>query len=286
MIYSMTAFARQTVNTDWGNLTWELRSVNHRYFELQLRLPELFHEFEPMLRQRLRELVTRGKIECSLKYQPLQTTQISLNQTLLQNLAQATQQIKQIFPTAGAASTLEILSWPGALQMYEPDSQAIHGAVIESFNQVLQSFLQVREQEGKVLRTILDERLQLCHHEVNKIKPRLPTVLETQRQKINTRIKELSQELDQTRLEQEMTLLAQKMDVSEELDRLQIHIDEVKRVLNAGGAVGRRLDFMMQELNREANTTGSKSMDTIITTAAIELKVLIEQMREQVQNIE
>ncbi len=286
MIYSMTAFARYTVNTEWGNLTWEIRSVNHRYFELQLRLPELFHEFEPLLRQRLRETVARGKMECSLKYQPSQTTQISLNQNLLQNLVHATQQIKQIFPSADQANTLEILAWPGVLQMYEPDSQAIHVTVIESFNHVLQGFLQAREQEGKVLRVTLEDRLQLCNQEVDKIKPRLPTVLEAQRQKINARIKEISQEFDSMRLEQEMALLAQKMDVSEELDRLQIHIDEVKRVLHAGGAVGRRLDFMMQELNREANTLASKSMDTIITSAAVELKVLIEQMREQVQNIE
>ncbi len=288
MIQSMTSFARRTIHKDWGTATWEIRAVNHRYLELGVRLPDPFHELEGPVRERISSSMRRGKVECNLKYQwgiraPLS---LSLNQELIKELAKAAHEASQLWQNPTQTNLIEILSWPGVLQSSEVGMEPVHQDVLTLLDTSLHDVNSMRKREGQALQRFIEERLDTVLTEIEKIKMRIPLILNNQRTKLLTRIADLNIELNPERLEQECLLLAQKTDVTEELDRLQTHVKEVRHVLKSESSIGRQLDFLMQELNREANTLGSKSIDAELSHAAVNLKVLIEQMREQVQNIE
>ena len=287
MIHSMTAFARAEQAGTNGTLSWELRSVNHRYLEPHLRLPDAFRDLEGAVREALRNGLSRGKVECTLRFaedsagQPLQVDRERAAQ-----LVAAAESVASLIKHPAPLNPLEVLSWPGVLVADAADPQVLNKAALSLFKQALDELKQSRSREGIELAKLLNERLDSIDGEVAALRELVPQMLAVQRQKILARSAELQVELDPQRLEQELVILAQKSDVAEELDRLSTHVSEVRRVLKSGGAAGRRLDFLMQELNREANTLGSKAFDTRSTQAAVNLKVLIEQMREQVQNIE
>ncbi|MET4692414.1 YicC/YloC family endoribonuclease [Endozoicomonas lisbonensis] len=287
MTSSMTAFARVQVQEDWGSLVWEIRSVNHRYLEPHFRLPEQAREIEPGLREVLRKQLNRGKIECSLRLQLAEGSQkLNLNEAVLEDVQSAVNQVETWFINASGVNPLEILRWPGVMENEETNLAPVHAAALEAFEQAITQLINMRQREGAELKQFVLTRLNSISEEVSTIRGVLPELIEAQRQKILDRLEEAKAELDPERLEQEMIILAQKMDVDEELDRLDTHVQEVKRTLDKKGGIGRRLDFLMQELNREANTLSSKSINAGLTRSAVNLKVLIEQMREQVQNIE
>ncbi|PRB82692.1 YicC/YloC family endoribonuclease [Pseudomonas sp. MYb185] len=288
MVYSMTAFARSELSTDQGNLAWELRSVNHRYLEATLRLPEAFRELEGPLRERLRKQLARGKVECTLRFNPTTDTSqgLSLNQPLVAQLIAAAGQIGSQLPSPAPINPLELLAWPGVLTGAEQEQSQLVKQADQLFNQALEQLKESRAREGAELRALIEERLDNMAERVATLREMMPTLLDAHRQKLIDRFNEARLELDNTRLEQELVMLAQKIDVAEELDRLTTHISETRNVLTSNAAMGRRLDFLMQEFNREANTLGSKAIDVRSTQAAVDLKVYIEQMREQVQNIE
>ncbi len=287
MIASMTAFARKTEEVNWGSLTWEIRSVNHRYLELTVRLPDFLREIEKEARECLQTQLHRGKVEAVLRFQPGKEVPFSttVNQTLLEQLAKASEAVLEFFPAA-KTDVMDVLSWPGVLQTHELHRDAMHRCVITALQSTVNELVRARQREGEGIKKFLLERLENLHEGARAIEKHAPVYLETMRKKVRTRFDELSLEIDKERLEQEMVWLAQKMDIAEELQRLGAHLSEINRVLNQGGEVGRRLDFLIQELNREANTLGSKSLDADIAQKAVELKVQIEQMREQVQNVE
>jgi len=287
MIHSMTAFARAEQAGANGTLSWELRSVNHRYLEPHLRLPESFRDLEGAVREALRNGLSRGKVECTLRFSDDnagKALQVDLERAA--QLIAAAESVAGLIKQPAALNPLEVLGWPGVLVADAADPQALNQSALALFSQALNELKQSREREGSELAKLLNERLDSILEQVVALRELVPQMLAGQRQKILDRCAEMQAELDPQRLEQELVILAQKSDVAEELDRLSTHVSEVRRVLKTGGQAGRRLDFLMQELNREANTLGSKAFDTRSTQAAVNLKVLIEQMREQVQNIE
>lgn len=287
MVHSMTAFARNEQATAHGTLSWELRSVNHRYLEPHLRLPEAFRDLEGAVREALRQGLSRGKVECTLRFaEESAGKQLQVDSERARQLIAAAEQVAALIQQPAPLNPLEVLAWPGVLVADSADPQALNAAALKLFDQALGELKAGRAREGAELAKLLNDRLDSILDEVAALRELVPQMLAGQRQKIETRFAEMQAELDPQRLEQELVLLAQKSDVAEELDRLSTHVSEVRRVLKAGGAAGRRLDFLMQELNREANTLGSKAFDPRSTQAAVNLKVLIEQMREQVQNIE
>ncbi|WP_192985517.1 YicC/YloC family endoribonuclease [Pseudomonas sp. EggHat1] len=287
MVHSMTAFARNEQATAHGTLSWELRSVNHRYLEPHLRLPEAFRDLEGAVREALRQGLSRGKVECTLRFaEESAGKQLQVDSERARQLIAAAEQVAGLIQQPAPLNPLEVLAWPGVLVADSTDPQALNTAALKLFDQALGELKAGRAREGAELAKLLNERLDSILDEVAALRELVPQMLAGQRAKIETRFAEMQAELDPQRLEQELVLLAQKSDVAEELDRLSTHVSEVRRVLKAGGAAGRRLDFLMQELNREANTLGSKAFDPRSTQAAVNLKVLIEQMREQVQNIE
>ena len=288
MANSMTAFARSELSTDQGNLAWELRSVNHRYLEVTLRLPEAFRELEGPLRELLRKQVARGKVECTLRFNPAeqQSSELSLNQPLLDQLIRTTEQLSARLQNAGPVNPLELLAWPGVVIGEKTDQGDLVKQARQLFDQALKELKEHRAREGAELKQLIEDRLSSISERTAVIREMMPTLLTTHRQKLIDRFNDAKLELDSTRVEQEIVLLAQKIDVAEELDRLDTHVAETRRVLDSKDAIGRRLDFLMQEFNREANTLGSKAIDTRSTQAAVDLKVFIEQMREQIQNIE
>ncbi|MGB2426205.1 MAG: YicC/YloC family endoribonuclease [Alteromonas sp.] len=287
MIYSMTGFARQEVKGDWGTAVWEIRSVNQRFLETFFRLPEQFRGLEPVLRERFRKSLQRGKIECNLRYTANDAAvgTLALNEELAKQLLNAADWVQSHGQSTGV-NPVDILRWPGVIAAEEADIDSIQAALLEGFDKTLKEFKESRATEGKNLKAMIEQRLAGITTEVDKVSTQMPNIIEWQRDRIRTRFEEAQVELDATRVEQEMVMLAQRIDVAEELDRLHSHVSETQKILNKGGAVGRRLDFMMQEFNRESNTLGSKSINAEITQSAVELKVLIEQMREQIQNIE
>ncbi|WP_137886486.1 YicC/YloC family endoribonuclease [Pseudomonas sp. 2FE] len=287
MVHSMTAFARVERASANGTLSWELRSVNHRYLEPQLRLPESFRDLEGAVREALRQGLSRGKVECTLRFaEDTAGKALQVDRERAAQLVAAAESVASLIKQPAPLNPLEVLAWPGVLVADAADPQALNSAALELFTEALSELKNGRAREGAELAKLLNERLDNITEEVSALRELIPQMLVAQRQKILDRCAEMQAELDPQRLEQELVLLAQKSDVAEELDRLSTHVTEVRRVLKAGGAAGRRLDFLMQELNREANTLGSKAFDTRSTQAAVNLKVLIEQMREQVQNIE
>ncbi|MGL5758097.1 YicC/YloC family endoribonuclease [Plesiomonas sp.] len=287
MIRSMTAFARQEIKGDWGTAAWEIRSVNQRYLETYLRLPEQFRSLEPVLRERIRHRLTRGKVECALRFEANPTAQstLSVNEDLARQLLAAAQWVKQT-SGEGEINPLEVLRWPGVIAAAEQDLDAISTELMQGFELAMNEFVAAREREGAALKTLIEQRLQGVQEQAEKVKQHMPEILQWQRDKLITKMEEAQVQVDSNRLEQELVLLAQRLDVAEELDRLGAHVKETHAILKKNEAVGRRLDFMMQEFNREANTLASKSINAEVTASGIELKVLIEQMREQIQNIE
>ncbi|ALO33341.1 hypothetical protein CMT41_00420 [Colwellia sp. MT41] len=287
MIYSMTAFSRVEIKGDWGNAVWEIRSVNQRFLETYFRLPEQFRGIEPVLRERFRKQLNRGKVECNLRFNAnaANKSELALNENLALQLIEHANWING-HTLNSQVNPVEIMRWPGVMEAPEADMSAIQTELLAAFDTALIDFIAARASEGENLKAMIEQRLEAISVEADKVQSRMPEVIEWQRKRIIDKFTDAKIELDTGRVEQELVLLAQKMDVAEELDRLNSHVSETKKILNKGGAQGRRLDFMMQEFNREANTLGSKSINSDITASAVELKVLIEQMREQIANIE
>ncbi|OOE41278.1 YicC family protein [Salinivibrio kushneri] len=287
MIHSMTAYARQELKGDWGNAVWEIRSVNQRYLETYIRMPEQLRSLEPVVRERFRKRLARGKVECNLRFDTSQANQdkLTINEALAKQVIHAAKWVKE---TAGEGNInpFQVLNWPGVMEAPEQDTDELHRALLAGLDDALDAFIAARASEGENMKALIEQRLDAISAEVIKVREKMPTVIEWQRERLTTRLEEAQVELDPARVEQEMVMLAQKVDVAEELDRLDSHVSEARKILKKGGACGRRLDFMMQEFNREANTLASKSISTEITASGVELKVLIEQMREQIQNIE
>ncbi len=287
MIHSMTAFARAEQAGAHGTLSWEIRSVNHRYLEPHLRLPDAFRDLEGAVREALRKGLSRGKVECTLRFAEDSSGRLmQVDSQRASQLIAAAESVAVLIKRPAPLNPLEVLAWPGVLVGDASDPQALNSAALTLFHETLAELKKGRQREGEELARLIAERLDAITQETATLREQVPQMLALQRQKLLDRCAEMQAELDPQRLEQEMVLLAQKSDVAEELDRLATHVIEVRRVLKSGGAAGRRLDFLMQELNREANTLGSKAFDPRSTQAAVNLKVLIEQMREQVQNIE
>lgn len=287
MTRSMTAFARQESQHSWGTVIWEVRSVNHRFLEPHLRIPDQFRELEGTLRERLRKKLSRGKVECTLRFMPDAKAQsLQINEVFAQQLVEATHQIEAIMGPSQTISPIELLKWPGVLQDAQIDMDEVKSVITQLFDTALDDLVKGREREGQELANLILQRIDGISAVVADVRAKMPTILDNQRNLLRSRVAELGVELDPQRLEQEIVILAQKADVDEEMDRLDTHVQEVRRILKKREPVGRRLDFLMQELNREANTLSSKSIVTDTTQSAVELKVLIEQMREQIQNIE
>jgi len=284
----MTAFARKDARGDWGTLTCEIRTVNHRYLEPSFRLPEAFRELENRFREELRKGLRRGKVDISMRLQSTGNTAqgFEISDEMAKAVNNAANHINRMLDNPAHISALDILRWPGVLSVPEQDYSAARDAAAELFADTIAELVAVREREGERLRPLFEDRLETMGKLVADVRARMPELLEAQERNLRERFEKAGVELDPDRVAQEMVMLAQKSDVAEELDRLDAHIGEVSDTLKRDDAIGRRLDFLMQELNREANTLSSKSIDANVTRAAVDLKVLIEQMREQVQNIE
>ena len=288
MIRSMTAFARQELSADYGDLVWEIRTVNHRYLETFVRLPEDLRALEQQVRERISARLKRGKVEAVLRFRAAPETDapLNLNTALVDQVARGLREIGLHAHDAKSCTSMDILRWPGVVEPQEQDVEAIQAGALALLDGAVDQLVETRRREGERLGGFIRERLASSRTFVVKARERMPQVMENIRARLETRLGELRQELDSERLEQEMVMLAQRLDVDEEMDRLTAHLDEMDLVLKRKEPVGRRLDFLTQEMNREANTLASKSADKEMTAAAVELKVLIEQIREQVQNIE
>lgn len=289
MIYSMTAFARAQNQSEKGNLVCEIRSINHRYLEVGVYVQEALRVLEMPIRERMRQFLKRGKIECTIRYQAgthANTTLFNIDIMLAKELCQASEKMSKMLETPGPINPMDILRFPGVLEPQSTDVEALRKEVMLLIDKTLKDLVEARAREGEKLKALFLERMDLMRVELNKVRERLPQVSKEQHNRLLKRFADAKVELDPGRLEQEMVIFAHKIDIAEEIDRTETHIAEVRRILDQGGAVGRRLDFLLQELNREANTLGSKSVDSVVTHAAVEMKVLIEQVREQVQNVE
>ncbi|SFR82957.1 TIGR00255 family protein [Marinobacter daqiaonensis] len=288
MIRSMTAFARQETQAEWGVLTCEIRTVNHRYLEASFRLPEALRELENGFREELRKTLGRGKADIGFRLQGTEAadTSIAVNDALVASLNGAINQINRTLDNPAHINALDVLRWPGVMEREEQDLSPLKAVADELFGRTLEDLVRVREREGERLRPLFEDRLDTMTTLVEQVRDRMPGLLKAQEETLRERFRTAKVELDPERLSQEMVMLAQKSDVAEELDRLEAHGAEVRETLQRNDAIGRRLDFLMQELNREANTLSSKSIDAEVTRIAVDLKVLIEQMREQVQNLE
>ncbi len=288
MIRSMTAFARQQQRGEHGELTWEIRSVNHRFLEVTVRLPEELRSIEPAVRECVAARLGRGKVECNLRLKTAAAANVEMqiNEPLVEQLLAAAEKIAHRLHSSHHPTIMDVLRWPGVMEPGEQDFTPVQEAALALLERTLDTLVESRLREGTRLTELITQRVSGMYHQVELARTRMPQVIEAVRERLRARLAEVVQNLDQERLEQEMALLAQRLDIDEEMDRLRTHLDEVSRVLQQEEPVGRRLDFLMQELNREANTLGSKSADSETTAVSVEMKVLIEQMREQVQNIE
>ena len=284
MTKSMTAFAR----SESGHISWEIRSVNHRYLEVGVKVPDAFRSLEIGLRNKLKARLNRGKIDCQLRIGHSQASEasLSIDEKLLEDLTGALATIIPKLETVAPVNPLEVLKWPGLLSEPTEDEESIKRTVVELFDIALAQLIEMRSSEGAELRKIILEKLADLRSIVEQAATEAPIISARQRDKMISKLNDLKIEADPGRIEQELVIMAQKSDVAEELDRLNTHIEEVSATLDSIEAVGRRLDFLMQELNREANTLSSKAVATNTTIQAVELKVAIEQMREQIQNIE
>lgn len=288
MIFSMTGFAAVAVELDTGSLSLEIRAVNHRYLDIQLRVPDEFRVLEQNLRELIATHTARGKIDCRVTFSPHASKQnpARINLPLLQQLARWNAEIKHTLPSASDLSIADILHWKGILESSAPAANQPHEQLLELLQQALLEFNASRAREGEKLKQFLLQRVEQIGSLRTQVAPRIPAALKAFEAKLRIRLLEALNNQDDERLNQEITLFASKIDVDEELSRLHTHLCEIGRVLEKAGSVGKRLDFLMQELHREANTLGSKSVDAEVSRTAIEMKVLIEQMREQIQNLE
>lgn len=288
MICSMTGFARVEEVCEQGNVSWELRSVNHRYLEINFRLPEEVRRIEPQLRKILQSKLARGKVDCAFRYQlaDAQTASLELNEPLLTSLLEQVKRVNELLPESVPTKAVDLLAWPGVVRTEEADMNSFQATCLELFKKATDQLVDMRGTEGDRLKNMLQERCTEIESIVKQVRIRYPQVIESIRQKQQQRIDELNVDMDKQRFEQELVYVSQKLDVAEELDRLDSHLTEMQTIFDRKDPIGRRLDFLMQEFNREANTLASKSADIETTQAAVDLKVLIEQMREQVQNIE
>jgi uncharacterized protein (TIGR00255 family) len=288
MTRSMTAFASAELDIDGWLFSWEVRSVNHRYLDIALRLPDAFRFLEPEMRNRIGVHLKRGRVECVLSWKRTEQGEadIRVHRDLVARLLNAAREVEELSGPLAPFSAFEVLKWPGALHEPETDRERLAPRVLDLLTATLERAVEVRAAEGRQLAGLIEDRCRKIKEHAAAARSRVPEILQAIRQKIMQRLAEIAANPDPDRLEQEMVYLAQKLDVTEELDRLDTHTDEVVRTLKQKEPVGRRLDFLLQELNREANTLGSKSADTETTRASVEMKVLIEQMREQIQNIE
>ncbi|MBI5451640.1 MAG: YicC family protein [Gammaproteobacteria bacterium] len=286
MICSMTAFARVELAAASGALTWELRSVNHRYLDVTIKLPDEVRVVETAVRERIAGSIRRGKLDAVLRYAPQAGNALQIDHQQLDQLIKTVQQVERDLDNPSRVSALDLMHWPGIMQATRIDGELLQQAALQSLGQALSQLVTNRQREGEALQALLLSRCGALDQQVEQVRQRLPQVVEAQRTRLKQRLAEFQAELDPQRLEQEMVYLIQRQDVEEELDRLGAHLAETRRVLAGGEPVGRRLDFLMQELNREVNTLASKSLDPQLTYSAVDMKVLIEQMREQIQNIE
>jgi len=284
----MTGFGRNTTDTDSGELTWELRSVNHRYLEVSLRMPEELRGLESNVRERIGKQLSRGKVEATLRLRASQrnVTGLNLDPQALASLAGAIQQVREAIPETAAVDPLQVIQWPGVVSSTDAQNDQLPQQTMTSLDAALDDLVATRAREGEKTAHMMLERTSKIVVHLEQLKQHRPAVVARQREKLLAKLTELDIEHNEHRLEQELVFLAQRLDIDEELDRLSAHVTEFNKAVQRSGPIGRRLDFLMQEFNREANTIGSKASDLDTTGASVDLKVLIEQMREQVQNIE
>ena len=288
MISSMTAFVQHESQSEQSRVVWEIRSVNHRYLEISMRLPEELRSAEMMFRETIKASLSRGRIDAVLRYQSAESSANSpeLNLDTINQLMAWSRTVQSTVPVAGELSIADILKWPGVLTPERIDEDQLSVTAKATLADALSALASQRQREGRQLAVVINAKLAAARDIVIGVQSRGPELDQHARQRLNERVSEFAEQLEPGRFEQELVLLLAKSDITEEIDRLQLHLAEVENILNGSGPVGRRLDFLMQELNREANTLGSKSNHPETTTAAVDLKVLIEQMREQIQNIE
>ena len=286
IIHSMTGSASKLVNSQLANINIDISSVNGRYLEIYLKLPDNLRHLDSKLRALCQEKLTRGKLDCYITYALNAQASLNIDANQLEALSEALNQVEKTIPNACNLNPMEILQYPGILKQPANIQDLIDEQVLENFAKALDSLVKTRESEGEKLKQALQVRLDLLEKQADLIEVQLANLTKIEREKILKKIEDLKIEIDPQRIEQEVAIIAQKADVEEEYDRLRAHIKEVRSILDKGGICGKRLDFMMQEFNRESNTLASKASNLDITRIAVELKVLIEQMREQVQNIE
>ena len=288
MLKSMTGFGRNTVETDWGELMWELRSVNHRYLEVSLRMPEELRGLEAAARERIGKQLNRGKVEATLRLRASQRalSGLVLDEQALASLAGVLGQVRKTIPETAAVDPLKVIQWPGIVAATDDKNDVLSQQAMASLDAALADLVETRAREGEKTADMMLERTEKIAAHLEQLKQHRPAVVARQREKLLAKLAELDIEHNEHRLEQELVFLAQRLDIDEELDRLSAHVSEFNKAVTRSGPIGRRLDFLMQEFNREANTIGSKASDLDTTGASVDLKVLIEQMREQVQNIE
>lgn len=288
MPHSMTAFAQCVETAPWGEISCELRSVNHRYLEISPRLSEELRQLEPEIREIIGQRVKRGRVDCGIRFQQqtgvLEGLEVDLEQARL--VIAAGEQLRNFAVDLQPLRVIDVLRWPGVVQAAQVDTEQLSALTLAALNKALDEFIAVRQREGHRLVALLRDRLERMIKIVSQVRQMLPDVYAAFRERIESRMGEVRDQMDPSRLEQEMVIYIQRADVAEEVDRLQVHLDEVGSVLQQDQPMGRRLDFLMQELNREANTLGAKAVDTGLSQASVDLKVLIDQMREQIQNIE
>lgn len=284
----MTGFARLEETSEIGNFNWEMRSVNHRYLEINFRLPEEVRSLEPQLRKHLQASLARGKVDCIFRYQLTenQSAALEVNNSLLESLIEQVNQVSKKLPESAATKAIDLLAWPGIVNTAQTNMDEFRSSCLQLFKKATKQLVEMRSTEGNRLAELLQDRCDGIDGIVKKLRARQPEVLTAIKEKLKQRVSEITTELDESRLEQELAYLAQKLDVAEELDRIESHLSEMTDIFDRKEPIGRRLDFLMQEFHREANTLASKSADIETTQAAVDLKVLIEQMREQVQNVE
>ncbi len=284
---SMTAFSRIDVNSEFGSLIFELKSVNHRFIEINFKIPELFKKLELQMRDLLKEALVRGKVECSIIInENTVLSETKIDQAQLENYLDLIQKVKSKVGEPDKISITDVLNLPGVLNQKPVESSGLEKFCLEGFKETIKKLKEFREIEGKKLKKDITEKIKFIEVHLESLEKELPRLLDLNRKRLEKRISDLAVQIDRDRLDQEMVLLANRSDIDEEIVRLRSHSSEVIRLLDTDNAIGRKLDFLMQEMNREANTIGSKSLSEFTSKVAIELKVLIEQIREQVQNIE
>ena len=288
MIYSMTGYAVASAELPFGTLNLELRSVNHRYLDIQFRIPDELRTLEAGMREMATARISRGKVEVrvAVNKAPASPSSLQLDEKLLGQLQQLNQRVKAAMPESPPLTVNDVLRWPGMLGNDELEGEQLQETCNRLIGRALDDLTAMRAREGAKLSQILIARIESMDALVRKVAPRMPQLIASYKDKLSSRLKDAMVNMDDDRLKQELVLFSSKIDVDEELSRLTTHFGEIRRILEKGGAVGKRLDFLMQELNREANTLGSKSVDLEVTQTSMDLKVLIEQMREQIQNIE